>query len=79
MSRDQLDNLGVRHKRECSGGSNIGVDRFLGDALTRFSYLLAGLLPDARLKIYPDAAHGFLFQHHGEFAADMHAFLSQVA
>jgi pimeloyl-ACP methyl ester carboxylesterase len=44
--------------------------------LPRYSYLLAGLLPDARLKIYPDAAHGFLFQHHAEFAADVDAFLS---
>jgi pimeloyl-ACP methyl ester carboxylesterase len=43
--------------------------------LPRYSYLLAGLLPDARLKIYPDSAHGFLFQHHTEFAADVHAFL----
>jgi pimeloyl-ACP methyl ester carboxylesterase len=45
--------------------------------LPRYSYLLAGLLPDARLKIYPDAAHGFLFQHHREFAADVDAFLSE--
>ena len=44
--------------------------------LTRFSYLPAGLLPHARLKIDPDAAHGFLFQHHAEFAADVHAFLT---
>ncbi len=43
--------------------------------LPRYSYLLAGLLPDAELKIYPDAAHGFLFQHHKEFAADIEAFL----
>ena len=42
----------------------------------RYSYLLAGLIPDARLKIYPDAAHGFLFQHHAEFAADVEAFLA---
>jgi pimeloyl-ACP methyl ester carboxylesterase len=46
--------------------------------LTRFSYLLAGLLPDARLKVYPDAAHGFLFQHHSEFAADVRGFLSEA-
>jgi len=45
--------------------------------LSRYSYLLAGLLPDARLKIYPDSAHGFLFQHHAEFAADVHAFVDQ--
>jgi pimeloyl-ACP methyl ester carboxylesterase len=43
--------------------------------LPRYSHLLAGLLPDARIKIYPDSAHGFLFQHHAEFAADVHAFL----
>jgi pimeloyl-ACP methyl ester carboxylesterase len=44
--------------------------------LPRYSYLLAGLIPGARLKIYPDAAHGFLFQHHAEFAADVDAFLA---
>ncbi len=44
--------------------------------LPRYSYLLAGLIPEARLKIYPDAAHGFLFQHHAEFAADVDAFLA---
>jgi pimeloyl-ACP methyl ester carboxylesterase len=40
-----------------------------------FSYLLAGLIPQASVKIYPDAAHGFLFQHAGEFAADITEFL----
>src|SRR3989440_11612172 len=44
----------------------------------RYSYLLAGLLPDARVKIYPDSAHGFLFQHDGEFAADVNAFLAEA-
>jgi len=44
--------------------------------LPRYSCLLAGLIPDARLKIYPDSAHGFLFQHHAEFAADVAAFLA---
>jgi pimeloyl-ACP methyl ester carboxylesterase len=43
--------------------------------LPRYSYLLTGLLPDARLEIYPDSAHGFLFQHHEQFAADVNAFL----
>jgi len=46
--------------------------------LPRYSQLLAGLLPDARLKIYPDSAHGFLFQHHGQFAADVHSFLEEA-
>jgi len=30
----------------------------------------------AQVKIYPDSAHGFLFQHHAEFAADVEAFLT---
>ena len=44
--------------------------------LPHYSYLLAGLIPQARVKIYPDSAHGFLFQHHADFAADVEAFLS---
>ena len=43
--------------------------------LPHYSYLLAGLIPQASVKIYPDAAHGFLFQHHADFAADVEAFL----
>ncbi|MFD8726010.1 alpha/beta fold hydrolase [Streptomyces sp. NPDC059629] len=45
--------------------------------LPRYSYLLAGLLPHAELKIYPDSAHGFLFQHYDEFATDVIEFLSK--
>jgi pimeloyl-ACP methyl ester carboxylesterase len=41
-----------------------------------YSDLLAGLIPHALLKIYSDSAHGFLSQHHAEFAADVSAFLS---
>ena len=44
--------------------------------LPHYSYLLAGLIPQARVKIYPDSAHGFLFQHHAEFAADVDVFLA---
>jgi pimeloyl-ACP methyl ester carboxylesterase len=40
------------------------------------SYLLAGHLPNARLSIYPDAAHGFLFQYPHEFASEVNAFLA---
>jgi pimeloyl-ACP methyl ester carboxylesterase len=43
--------------------------------LPRYSYLLAGLVPQAKLKMYPDSAHGFLFQHHEEFSADVAEFL----
>jgi pimeloyl-ACP methyl ester carboxylesterase len=50
-----------------------------GDAdpmiMPHYSYLLAGLIPQARVKIYPDAAHGFLFQHYAEFASDVDTFL----
>jgi pimeloyl-ACP methyl ester carboxylesterase len=37
---------------------------------------MAGLIPDARIRIYPDAAHGFMFQHPSEVAADVNAFLA---
>jgi pimeloyl-ACP methyl ester carboxylesterase len=47
--------------------------------LPHYSYLLAGLIPQAQVKIYPDSAHGFLFQHHAEFAGDVEAFLSAAA
>ena len=43
---------------------------------TRNSDLLAAHLPDARLRIYPDAGHGFLFQYPVEFAADVQRFLA---
>jgi pimeloyl-ACP methyl ester carboxylesterase len=44
--------------------------------LPRYSHLLTGLIPQARLKIYAGAAHGFLFQHHAVFAADVTGFLT---
>jgi pimeloyl-ACP methyl ester carboxylesterase len=43
---------------------------------TKLSHLLAGLIPDARIRIYPDAAHGFLFQYPAEVAAEVNAFLA---
>ena len=46
--------------------------------LPHYSHLLAGLIPHAQVKIYPDSAHGFLFQHHAEFAADVNTFLTRV-
>jgi pimeloyl-ACP methyl ester carboxylesterase len=47
--------------------------------LPRYSYLLVGLIQGSRLKIYPDSAHGFLWQHHDEFAHDVIAFLDEPA
>ena len=64
--------------------SAIGMPVFVanGDSdpmiLPHYSHLLAGLIPHAQVKIYPDAAHGFLFQHHAEFAADVNTFLTRV-
>jgi pimeloyl-ACP methyl ester carboxylesterase len=43
---------------------------------TKLSHLMAGLIPDAQIRIYPDAAHGFLFQHPTEVAAEVNAFLA---
>ncbi|MEV5176793.1 alpha/beta fold hydrolase [Streptomyces flaveolus] len=43
------------------------------------SRLLAGPLPDARVKAYPDSGHGFLFQYHAEAARDVLAFLAQAS
>jgi pimeloyl-ACP methyl ester carboxylesterase len=47
--------------------------------LPHYSHLLAGLIPQARLKIYADSAHGFLFQHHAEFGEDVTTFLDAQA
>jgi pimeloyl-ACP methyl ester carboxylesterase len=43
---------------------------------TKLSHLMAGLIPDAQIRIYPDAAHGFLFQYPTEVAAEVNAFLT---
>jgi pimeloyl-ACP methyl ester carboxylesterase len=43
---------------------------------TKNSYLLAERLPNAQLKIYPDAGHGFLFQYPADFAGHVERFLN---
>lgn len=40
-------------------------------------YELARLIPGARLKVYPDCGHGFLFQYYEEAAADILSFLQE--
>jgi pimeloyl-ACP methyl ester carboxylesterase len=63
--------------------SAIGMPVFVANGdndpmiLPHYSYLLAGLIPHAQVRIYPDSAHGFLWQHHAEFAADVAAFLTE--
>jgi pimeloyl-ACP methyl ester carboxylesterase len=44
--------------------------------ITDNSRLLARQLPNAQLRIYPDAGHGFLDQYHEEFADHVNAFLN---
>ena len=49
------------------------------DDPSHYSHLLAGLIPRSSVKIHPDAAFDFLFQHHDEFATDINSFLDDVA
>ena len=42
---------------------------------TENSHLLVEHLPNAKLSIYPDAGHGFLFQYPVEFGTEVNAFL----
>ncbi len=44
---------------------------------TKLSHLMAGLIPDAHIRIYADAAHGFLFQYPTEVAAEVNTFLAR--
>jgi pimeloyl-ACP methyl ester carboxylesterase len=80
---DAVCDWGIPDHAHLQRVSAIGMPVFVanGDSdpmiLPHLSYLLAGLIPQAKVKIYPDAAHGFLFQHHAEFARDVDAFLSE--
>jgi pimeloyl-ACP methyl ester carboxylesterase len=80
---DAVCDWGIPDHGQLQRVSAIGMPVFVanGDGdpmiLPHFSYLLAGLIPQARVKIYPDAAHGFLFQHNAEFARDVDAFLRE--
>ncbi|GJD64043.1 alpha/beta fold hydrolase [Methylobacterium frigidaeris] len=40
------------------------------------SYVIAREAPDAKLVLYPDAGHGFLFQHIADFTAEIGRFLA---
>ena len=41
------------------------------------AWLMARHLPDARVRVYPDSGHGFLFQWPVEFAEMVTSFLTQ--
>ena len=51
-------------------------DRLLPVANQRY---LAAALPNARLRIYPDAAHGFIVQHQHGFVRAVDRFLRAKA
>jgi len=40
------------------------------------SFAIAQRAPNAKLVLYPDSGHGFLFQHVDEFVEDVNRFLS---
>jgi pimeloyl-ACP methyl ester carboxylesterase len=42
----------------------------------KLTHLMGGLIPNAKVTIYPDAAHGFLFQYPVEFATEVLQFLA---
>jgi pimeloyl-ACP methyl ester carboxylesterase len=44
---------------------------------TKLSHLMAGLIPDAQIRTYPDTAHGFLFPYPTEVATEVNAFLAR--
>jgi pimeloyl-ACP methyl ester carboxylesterase len=80
---DAVCSWGIPNHSMLERVSSIGCPVFLAAGaddpmiLPRYSYLLAGLIPQSSVKIYPDAAHGFLFQHAAEFAAHIDAFLDE--
>jgi pimeloyl-ACP methyl ester carboxylesterase len=43
---------------------------------TKLSHLMAGLIPDAQIRIFTDAAHGFMFQYPAEVATEINLFLA---
>lgn len=43
------------------------------------SYVISQEAPHAKLILYPDAGHGFLVQHHDQFASDVNAFLGEAS
>jgi alpha-beta hydrolase superfamily lysophospholipase len=43
---------------------------------TSLSHLMAGLIPDAQIRIYPNSAHAFLVKEPEQVAAEINAFLS---
>ena len=82
---DAVNTWGIPDHSQLQRLSAIGMPVFVanGDSdpmiLPHYSYLLAGLIPQARVKLYPDSAHGFVYQHHAVFAAGATTFLTRAS
>ena len=82
---DAVNTWGIPDHSQLQRLSAIGMPVFVanGDSdpmiLPHDSCLPAGLIPQAQVKICPDWAHGFLFQHHADFAADVTTFLTRAS
>jgi hypothetical protein len=63
-----------RYRR--GGGKATFVAWEFSEDVEGFNHLIAGLIPDARVRIYPDTAHGFLFDHPSEAAVEINASLT---
>ena len=69
-SQAQMNLATIRHPVFVANGED---DRMLS---TRASFDLAHRLPNASLRIYPDAGHGGVFQYHEQFVREVLEFLS---
>jgi pimeloyl-ACP methyl ester carboxylesterase len=68
-AQDPMDLASIEHPVLVANGED---DRMLP---TRSSFDLAHRLPNASLRIYPDAGHGGVFQHHEQFVPQVLEFL----
>jgi len=68
-AQDPMDLGSIEHPVLVANGED---DRMLP---TRASFDLAHRLPNASLRIYPDAGHGGVFQHHEQFVQEVLKFL----
>ena len=73
QSRDRRSRTPGASGRGRSIGGRCRLDRLIPPANSR---TLARAVRGARLKIYPDASHGFLFQEHAAFARALEGFLA---
>ena len=64
--------------------AHISVPTFVGQGSNDFmiptvnSFVMEQKIPNARLKIFPDSGHGFLYQYAEEFAGDVNKFLDSA-